>query len=107
MPDTYLQTLAEEIRDINRANGWDITEPRHWGSKYKIPCVLALIHTEVTEAMEAFRNDDGENFAEELADVLIRVLDLAPAITDDFDAVVRAKLEKNRNRGFRHGGKRV
>lgn len=102
-----LQNLAEEIRKINKENGWDVTKPVEWGNKYKIPGILALIHSEVSEALEAFRRDDGENFAEELADILIRVLDLAPAITEDFDSVVAEKLRKNKGRGFRHGGKRI
>lgn len=38
---------------------------------------LAMIHSEVTEALEALRKDQGhEKFVEELADILIRVLDL-------------------------------
>lgn len=102
-----LQELAEEIRDINRANGWNTTKPEDWGQDYKVPGVLALIHSEASEALEAFRKDDGENFVEEMADVLIRVLDCVAAFTDDFDAVVRDKMERNRQRGFRHGGKRV
>lgn len=102
-----LQELAVEIRDINRANGWNTTKTEEWSDTYKVPAILALIHSEASEALEAFRKDDGENFVEEMADVLIRVLDCVGAFTDDFDEVVRAKLEKNRQRGFRHGGKRV
>ncbi len=75
-----LQNLADEIRKINSANGWQVTKPEEWGDPYKIPGVLALIHSEVSEALEAFRADDGDNFAEELADIVIRVLDLAPQL---------------------------
>ena len=38
---------------------------------------LRLIVTEVAEAAEALRKDDAENFHEELADICIRVFDLA------------------------------
>lgn len=103
----HLQQLADEIREINRANGWNVTQASEWSDTYKVPAILALIHSEVSEALEAFRKDDGENFMEEMADVLIRVLDCVGGFESDFDAVVRAKLEKNRQRGFRHGGKRV
>ena len=50
---------------------------------YKIPAVLALVHSEVSEALEAFRIDDKENFIEELADVVIRVLDLSEGLEMD------------------------
>jgi len=99
--------LASEIREVNAANGWNVTQAEDWPDTYKVPGVLALMHSEVSEALEAFRHDDGENFVEELADVLIRVLDCVAAFEDDFDAVVRAKIEKNRTRGHKHGGKRL
>lgn len=55
--------------------------------------------------LEAVRNRDPDNFAEELADVLIRVLDCARGCGIDIGHEVAKKLEKNRGRGFRHGGK--
>lgn len=102
-----LMTLAEDIRHINRQNGWNVTTPDDWEKLYKVPAILALIHSEVSEALEAFRANDRENFAEEMADVLIRVLDACPGLGIDIDLVVRQKLAKNRERGYRHGGKRV
>jgi len=102
-----LSALAKEIRDINIANGWNVTKHEEWLDTYKIPAILALIHSEVSEALEAFRAGDVDNFCEELADTLIRVLNCVAAFTTDFDAVVHAKLERNRRRGYRHGGKRV
>jgi len=78
-----------------------------WEDTYKIPAIMALIHSEVSEALEAFRTNDHENFMEEMADVVIRVLDCVGCFPDGFDAVVEAKMEKNRKRGYRHGGKRV
>ncbi len=102
-----LNELAEEIREINRKNGWNVTEPVDWLQTYKVPAILALIHSEVSEALEAFRRDDRVNFAEELADILIRVLDCAPGLGVDMDSAVRQKLERNKSRGYRHGGKKV
>lgn len=105
MPE--LNKLGQEINEINRANGWNVTTPEQWEDPYKIPAILALITSETSEALEAFRKDDKLNFAEECADQIIRVLDLTAGLGIDIDAEVRRKLEKNKLRGYRHGGKRV
>ena len=102
-----LNNLANEIRQINAANGWNVTIGGDWSQTYKVPGILALIHSEVSEALKAFRENDLVNFGEELADILIRVLDCARGLGIDIDEAVRGKLEKNRQRGYRHGGKRV
>jgi NTP pyrophosphatase (non-canonical NTP hydrolase) len=103
-----LGELADRIRGINTANGWRITQPGDWSAtEYKVPTILALIHSEVSEALEAFRHDDHANFAEEMADILIRVLDACPGLGVDIDAEVEKKLIKNAARGFKHGGKKV
>lgn len=62
------QALATEIRRVNAANGW--------GGDYGESAVLGylcLIHTEVTEAAH---EDTPEGRNGELADVLVRALDL-------------------------------
>lgn len=102
-----LNKLGQEINEINRANGWDVVKPEEWESPHKVPAILALITSETSEALEAFRHNDHANFAEECADQLIRILDLMAGLGIDIDAVVRAKLEKNKMRGYRHGGKRI
>ncbi|NPU91437.1 MAG: nucleotide pyrophosphohydrolase [Gammaproteobacteria bacterium] len=105
MPE--LNKLGQEINEINRANGWNVIQPKQWEDPYKIPALLALITSETSEALEAFRKNDKLNFAEECADQIIRVLDLTAGLGIDIDAEVRRKLEKNKQRGYRHGGKRV
>lgn len=103
-----LNQLGKEILEINLANGWDVSTPMDWDmTEYKIPAKLALIVSEASEALEAYRKHDQDNFAEELADTLIRILDLSAGLEIDIDEAVRAKLEKNKGRGFRHGNKRV
>jgi NTP pyrophosphatase (non-canonical NTP hydrolase) len=84
---------------------------------------LLMIHAEVSEATEELR-DSGEfcdieeswqippdekpvGFASEIADILIRTFDLAGAVGIDLDAEVNKKVEYNKTRGHRHGGKRI
>ena len=102
-----IHALGAEIREINQANGWAVIQPEEWADKYKIPGVIALIHSEASEALEGFRADDKANFAEELADVIIRCLDLSHGLGIDMGAEITRKLAKNRTRGFKHGGKKI
>jgi NTP pyrophosphatase (non-canonical NTP hydrolase) len=103
-----LDDLADEIRSNNLLNGWEIFMEPEWGEKiYKVPAILALIHSEVSEALEDYRKGDKEHFIEEMADIIIRVLDLVGGFGSVIDHAIRAKIERNKGRGFRHGGKRV
>ena len=63
---------------------------------------LALIASEVGEAVEAVRVRGG-NFAEELADICIRVFDLACACGVDLEEALLAKMAKNITRPRMHG----
>lgn len=64
---------------------------------------LMLISGEVAEAHEALRKIDYENFKEELADIVIRVADLAGGLDIDLEAEILSKMEKNKNRPYKHG----
>lgn len=102
-----LLTIGAAIHENKLANGWTVTTEGSWSDENQIPADLALIHSEVSEALEAFRKDDRANFAEELADVMIRVVGLAHGLGIDLGVEVVAKVEKNRARAFKHGGKRL
>lgn len=106
-PSGSLNELAREIGRVNAENGWDVPRPEDWDDDLRIPTFLALIHSEVSEALEGFREGDRVNVTEELADVLIRTLDLAAGLGIDIDAAVEAKIEVNRKRSHKHGGKRI
>ena len=92
------QSLALEIHENAKAHGW-------WDTPRSIPELLCLVHSEVSEALEAYRNGDKENFAEELADIIIRVCDMAVKDGIDIQNEVVTKHLKNTERPFRHGGK--
>lgn len=64
---------------------------------------MALIHSEVSEAYEAYRhkNMDGrDGFKEELGDVLQRLLHLAGVFKIDLTAEVLKKVEINKSRNW-------
>lgn len=107
-----LHEIGREAHEINKGNGWDVFLPEDWHDKDRISvrflCThMALVHSEVSEATEAIRHRDRENFDEELADVVIRVASIAAGLGTDLDAAIKAKLAKNRTRGLHHGGKAV
>lgn len=93
-----------------------------------IPEALCLIHSEVSEALEAdradnyfkgdiksilllnrdefinvFQKDVKNTFEDELCDVIIRVLDLAGSLKIDLDSHIKAKMQYNASREHKHG----
>lgn len=89
--------------------------------KYVIPTKLDLIVSELSEALENVRdgtleagkdmwyNELGkpEGFSTELADAIIRILDLAGFLGIDMEHVIREKERYNLSRPFMHGGKSI
>lgn len=77
--------------------------------------LMALIATEVSEAVDAYRehrmeawtlpSGKIEGVAAELADVMIRVADVAGVYGIDLEAAITAKMAYNKTRPTRHGGK--
>ena len=71
---------------------------------------LALIHSEVTEVLEAMRKNKGsEEIVEEMVDILIRTLDLYASMRNggfvehSLDEVLFKKMEINKKRPRLHG----
>ena len=71
---------------------------------------LALIHSEVTEVLEAMRKNKGsEEIVEEMVDILIRTLDLYASMRNggfvehSLDEVLFNKMKKNKERPRLHG----
>ena len=70
---------------------------------------IAMIHSELSEAMEEARSSIpsgaiiNARIAEELADAVIRIGDLAGVQGIDLQSAIVAKMEKNRGRPHLHG----
>lgn len=106
-----MRELQKDCHKVSVDHGWWI------GADVKIiPEKLALIHSEISEALECYRDPSEfdcyysaegkpEGFGFELADAIIRIFDLAEWLELDMEELVRAKHEFNKSRPFRHGGK--
>lgn len=124
------------------ADAYNTAAEKGWHDKYtSVGDKLALMHSEVSEALEEFRQTgdvqkvyfrhpqfglvdslkETAKFSEgthgkpwkpeglpvELADVLIRIFDFCGRYSVDISTAVRLKLEYNKHRSYRHGGKRL
>lgn len=118
------ETLLELQRDIHELaceKGWWDDYDRDDEGRLKLTTdqvisKIALIHAELSEAVEEARkspnyseiyyeSEKPEGFAVELADALIRTLDLCEGLGVDAARFVRIKHEYNKTRPRRHGGK--
>lgn len=103
-----LNRAAEEVHETAKEKGF-------WDDGYNdnvYGCKIALIHSEVTEWLEAIRKEQGpEAEVEEMADIIIRLLDLYQArknqgkVRHGLDQMVQYKADKNRGREKKHGNR--
>lgn len=121
-----LNELSKQLNDFVIKAGFDNND---------VPLRMALIHSEVSEAFEAFRKDKfcnlsdsqknvltgwvqvddfkksfAENikdtFEDEIADSIIRLLDLCGKMNIDIEYHIQQKMRFNETRGFKYGGKK-
>lgn len=107
---------ALSIYEDNKAKGfWD--NPRNVGE------MLMLVTSELGEAMEAHRKgrfanwanvkqegfgfEEGvkDSFEDEIADAIIRLLDMCGGLSIDIEKHINYKLRYNRTRPYKHGKK--
>lgn len=111
-----INTLSQQCHEASADAGWWNADPavgdvgasaeaqRMWRAMIT-PTKLCLIHSEISEAMEGFRQSvvddhlpDRSMFEVELADALIRIFDLAGAHSLDLGGALLEKFQYNQYR---------
>lgn len=105
-----LREMTFEVFQLNVSKGW-FEDNREFGTD------IALLHSEVSEMLEAYRDghivgyDDEkgkpDDVGAEAADVLIRLLDTCQRYHIDLEFEYERKMNYNRTRPYKHGGKRL
>lgn len=108
------EAIQSRAHCVNVKNGWWSGPPRDLGR------LIALMHSELSEALEYLRKPgedvivggksdhipDFFGVEEEFADVVIRIMDFAEKYELRISDAIIAKIDFNRTRGFKHGGKK-
>jgi NTP pyrophosphatase (non-canonical NTP hydrolase) len=111
-------TIAEIQRRVYKTaaeHGW---WDGHAPQDFNVPEKLMLIVSEVSEAMEEIRRQDSnaaaieivngkpEGFVVELADAVIRIMDLCEHMGLDLESAILLKAAYNDTRPYKHGNKK-
>ena len=112
MADVNIDTLANDIHSVAVANGfWEPLKRMTENDDFIFYAKqLMMIDTEVTETLEAMRKMKGEEtIVEEIADIIIRTLDLYAGLYENkavqlsLHDILMRKVEYNKTRGYLHG----
>ena len=120
MPSSHicagLNQSAHVIHQYNKEKGF-------WDKERNVGELLMLVTSELGEAMEAHRKGDftpalfvgsdhtpkafeeniKDTFEDEIADAIIRLLDLSAGLGIDIEWHIRSKVQYNQNRPWLHG----
>ncbi|MCL4393884.1 MAG: hypothetical protein M1482_03590 [Chloroflexi bacterium] len=91
-----LNQKMREVRALADGKGFSSDPARIWE-------MLALIHTEVSEATDAYKKGEPmDHVGEELTDAVIRILHLMSALDLDAEAMFQDKMKKNWERPYKY-----
>lgn len=108
-----IQNLVYIVHEQNKEAGWwndldtgeSLTNKRGFPFVRNVSELLILVHSEVSEALEGYRKDlrdthlpQYDSLTVELADVVIRVFDIAGGLSLNLSEAVRDKLIYNKTR---------
>jgi NTP pyrophosphatase (non-canonical NTP hydrolase) len=106
-----INALRDECHETAKEKGW-------WDKERSPGELIALMHSELSEALEWLRWGQGKymgnksdhispylGIEEEFADVIIRIFDFCGHHKLRIGEALLAKMEYNKTRSYRHGGK--
>lgn len=100
--------FAEEFARVQRA-AYMTAKVKGFQEREKdvlfVPTALALIMSEAAEALAEDRKGNREALGPELADIILRTMNLAEAVGVDLGTEVEKKAAYNITRPHKHGGK--
>lgn len=99
---------AKSIHANAQAHGW-------WEDERLLPEIIALCHSELSEALEAYRDGEAliwdnngkpDGIAIEMVDCVIRIFDYLHFLGVDIEEAIAMKHYYNLQRPYKHGGKK-